>query len=63
MLHKGFRPAAKREPYFELFYLPYHEAAALPQFKNTIFTETEGKFVTHEILSISRFENIIQELL
>ena len=121
LLHKGFRPAAKQDPYFELFYLPFHENAILPQFKSNAFKETEGgfvlyytrqcpftakyvpilqdyakekqipfhsilidtcgkaqsapipfttfalyyngEFVTHEILSINKFEKIIQELL
>lgn len=121
LLHKGFRPADKLAPYFELFYLPFHEEAILPQFKRNAFTETEdgfilyytrqcpftakyvpilenyakekqipfrsilidtcekaqrapipfttfalfykGNFVTHEIVSINKFEKIIQELL
>lgn len=34
LLHKGFRLADQKEPYFELMYLPFEENAEVPKFRH-----------------------------
>lgn len=48
--HKGFLLADTKEPYFELYYLPFSENTEKPQFISTVSMQSEGftLYYTHQ---------------